>query len=369
MNYLQAYLLSTTTCVKGYSHAVLINSEVNRCFRFENSFLDSIRFSYGVRNKPISDDESFNKFMIESSFCFNADNTNYFGSAEPSLAHEFLESGDVIIQINENHKIFDYLKVFLMQSVSYGFDVVQLQIFDEASLQKVTELISKFRDRTTSFELFISGISQESAWLEVFNTFFGISQLAFFSADKNHFEKLPYNRMLLKTTSKMANIQCGKILPKNFVPTFEFMNFSRIQNSCLSHKISIDAQGNIKNCPSMAQSFGNIKDTTLQEALDHPDFKKYWNVTKDQVQVCKDCEFRYICTDCRAYLENPEDMYSKPLKCGYDPYTGVWEEWSTNPLKQRAIDYYDMRHILPELSASPPNSTHHADTNDATTAG
>lgn len=103
----------------------------------------------------------------------------------------------------------------------------------------------------------------------------------------------------------------------------------------------------------MSQSFGNIKDTTLQEALDHPDFKKYWNVTKDQIEVCKDCEFRYICTDCRAYIENPEDMYSKPLKCGYNPYTAEWAEWSTNPLKQKAIDYYGMREVLPEFKMKP----------------
>lgn len=102
MNYLQTYLLSTTTCVKGYSHTVLINSDVNKCFRFENSFLDSIIFSYEARNKPISDDENFNKFLIESSFCFSADNTNYFGATESSLPHDFLESGDIIVQINEN---------------------------------------------------------------------------------------------------------------------------------------------------------------------------------------------------------------------------------------------------------------------------
>ena len=65
----------------------------------------------------------------------------------------------------------------------------------------------------------------------------------------------------------------------------------------------------------MSQSFGNIKDTTLEEALCHPDFKKYWNITKDQIEVCKDCEFRHICTDCRAYIEEPDNQYSKPLKC------------------------------------------------------
>ena len=90
----------------------------------------------------------------------------------------------------------------------------------------------------------------------------------------------------------------------------------------------------------MSQSFGNIKYTSLKQALEHKDFKKYWNITKDQIDICKACEFRYVCTDCRAYKENPLDDYSKPLKCGYDPYTNEWSDWSTNPLKQKAIEYY-----------------------------
>ena len=96
----------------------------------------------------------------------------------------------------------------------------------------------------------------------------------------------------------------------------------------------------------MPKIYGNITNDKLQDALKHPDFKKSWLISKDQVLTCKDCEFRYICTDCRAYLEDPEDIFSKPLKCGYNPYTCEWEEWSTNPLKQKAIDYYGMRSIL-----------------------
>ena len=48
------------------------------------------------------------------------------------------------------------------------------------------------------------------------------------------------------------------------------------------------------------------------------------NIKKDQISVCKDCEFRYVCTDCRAYTQNSGDQYSKPLKCNYDPYTATW---------------------------------------------
>ena len=91
----------------------------------------------------------------------------------------------------------------------------------------------------------------------------------------------------------------------------------------------------------MKESYGNIKDTTLEEVLNKKGFKKLWTIHKDKIKVCQDCEFRHICTDCRAYREDPEDIYSKPLKCGYSPYTNEWEEWSTNPLKQKAIKHYD----------------------------
>ena len=144
---------------------------------------------------------------------------------------------------------------------------------------------------------------------------------------------------------------CGEINKEYF--SCNNINYQEANkfNSCLHKKIAIDKDGNIKNCPSMPQSFGNIKDTTLEEALNHQDFKKYWNLTKDNIEVCKDCEFRYICTDCRAYTErthtNSEGLdISKPLKCGYNPYTGEWEEWSTNPLKEKAIKYYGMEDLI-----------------------
>ena len=144
---------------------------------------------------------------------------------------------------------------------------------------------------------------------------------------------------------------CGNISIDHFCTSIPQFHESHYYNSCLNRKISIDAEGNIKNCPSMTESFGNIKDTTLAEALEKPGFKKYWNINKDKIHVCKDCEFRYICTDCRAYVEDPKDILSKPLKCGYNPYTGEWSEWSTNPLKQKAIEFYGMREMVDEMNA------------------
>lgn len=153
-----------------------------------------------------------------------------------------------------------------------------------------------------------------------------------------------------KVTFVEENIQinsCGKIDLKYFNTNLLKVLEAKNYNSCLHKKISIDVEGNIRNCPSMPQSFGNIKDTTLEDALSHPDFKRYWNITKDSIEVCKDCEFRYICTDCRAYTEMTHKSekgldVSRPLKCGYNPYNNEWEEWSKNPLKKKAINYYGL---------------------------
>jgi SPASM domain peptide maturase of grasp-with-spasm system len=136
---------------------------------------------------------------------------------------------------------------------------------------------------------------------------------------------------------------CGIISKKYFCVNNvrDFMH-NKLCNSCLNRKISIDIDGNIKNCPSMQNVFGNVKNTALEDMLNHPEFKELWHITKDQIDVCKDCEFRYICTDCRAFLENPENIYSKPLKCGYNPETCEWKDWSTDSLKQKAIKYYDL---------------------------
>lgn len=144
--------------------------------------------------------------------------------------------------------------------------------------------------------------------------------------------KVPYNHNC-----------CGCIKKDNFNINLYLYTESQNHNTCLNRKISIDGKGYVKNCLSMKENYGNFKDIFLKDIVDKDTFKKYWNITKDKIEVCKDCEFRNICTDCRAFIDSPSNIYSKPLKCGYNPYSNVWEEWSLNPLKQKAIEFYSLK--------------------------
>lgn len=94
---------------------------------------------------------------------------------------------------------------------------------------------------------------------------------------------------------------------------------SMYYNNCLYKKIAVDKEGYIKNCPSMKERFGHVTETTLTSVVQSDGFKKYWHITKDKIEVCSQCELRYVCQDCRAYTIETGNPYSKPLKCRYDP--------------------------------------------------
>lgn len=230
---------------------------------------------------------------------------------------------------------------------------LQLRIYRQIKFIDLKVILEKIESTSiVGIDIYLKFISTEEVKeiKKMANTFPRINNVIIYAASINKqicFEGEKYTANIALIKQPISNCSsCGVISPSYFAINIDSFTESLNRNSCLNQKISVDIQGNIKNCPSMKESFGNIKKITLEEALGKRGFKKYWNVTKDKIKGCKDCEFRHICTDCRAYLENPDDIYSKPLKCGYDPYTMKWEDWSKNPIKQKAINQYKLRETI-----------------------
>ncbi len=120
-----------------------------------------------------------------------------------------------------------------------------------------------------------------------------------------------------------TELLCGNFHFNYFVVNIDFFSESQKYNTCLNRKISIDVNGEIKNCPSMAKSYGNICDTSISSVLKQKLFRELWKINKDLIKECKDCEFRYSCMDCRAFVEDSNDILSKPLKCNYQPNSNL----------------------------------------------
>ncbi len=345
--------------VKGAKRSIICDVQNNLYYFIPNSLfkiLDS--FSGKTVNYVKKEFDNEHDDVIDEYFDFlHSKNLIFYHSGPelfPKLSLDWKSPSPItnaIIDYGElNHDFFEILQQLELLKCSN----LQLRFFSHKPISLIEELFSiieKERSRISHVDIvlpFYTGLA-ELDFQEFFKNHPRIHSLVLYNSPFRRSDKPIWNRLgyLIHTDRNIKNIKhCGIISTEYFYSNIKLFSESQSHNSCLNRKISIDTKGNIKNCPSMPQSFGNITNTTLQDALAHPDFKKYWNITKDQIAVCKDCEFRYICTDCRAYLENPKDQYSKPLKCGYDPYTNQWEEWSTNPLKQKAIEYYGMQDLV-----------------------
>ena len=291
-------------------------------------------------------DEYF-KFLENSELGFFTNEPENFPKLENTWKTPSIVSNAIIdIGLHTNH---DFFKIKI-QLDKLNCKAIELRFYTEKSFNVLCDILNHFEDTRLQHILLIVRFSNElknddleyiiSKYKKVVSIVVHSSNQAFPVDVENKDFAITHTKQIINSAS-----HCGLIQTNYFSPNMDTFFESIKHNSCLNKKISIDINGDIKNCPSMQKSYGNIENSTLEEAINKNDFKKYWNITKDQIEVCKDCEFRYICTDCRAYVEN-DNEYSKPLKCGYSPYTNEWDDWSTNPLKQKAIKHYGMQELI-----------------------
>jgi SPASM domain peptide maturase of grasp-with-spasm system len=239
----------------------------------------------------------------------------------PHIVHNAVV--DLKDSIHDFDKIFDELD-FL------GCRHLQVRFFKLVDLSTIDNILAKGRNnRILSIELLVQ--YDQSVSLEDYKKLsfrnIKITNIIVAGAQKSESESLGIDKTktIVWSKSKIDNCSsCGVIHPTYFAINMEAFTEARNFNSCLNNKISIDINGDIKNCPSSSESYGNIENKSLIDVIGQKAFKKLWNITKDQVDTCKICEFRYVCTDCRIYISNTNNIYSKPSKCNYDPETATW---------------------------------------------
>jgi radical SAM protein with 4Fe4S-binding SPASM domain len=105
----------------------------------------------------------------------------------------------------------------------------------------------------------------------------------------------------------------------------DFYGFNRKFNSCWGQKMAVTADGKIKPCIHSGIEVGDLQKDDPAAVIEK--MQEYWQITKDKVEKCKDCELRYACFDCREIARREAgDLLAAPPYCQYDPYKGVWPE-------------------------------------------
>lgn len=353
------YVYSNIQVTKGKNRSILIDNQYKQLHFIPNVLAEIIldnnykipllkmMKSVGEINKLVFQD--YITFLLDQKLgiILNSKETTYFPIIESNYENPS-KITNCLVDFNDTIK-FNFKSLVTQLSILQVI-AIEIRFFKTINWKELNEIMvllkkSPIRNINLHFK-----DSSKIDINELLNIYSKVCNLYLYNCDKNEIIRQDcYNTGYIIQTNQdlKSHLCCGVVKPHYF--TFELDHyFESIKfNTCLNKKISIDTNGNIKNCPSMKESFGNINETRLIDVVNNHDFYKYYSIKKDDISVCKDCEFRHICTDCRAYIESPDDIYSKPLKCGYDPFTNKWEEWSANPLKQKAIDFYGLKEILP----------------------
>ena len=97
-------------------------------------------------------------------------------------------------------------------------------------------------------------------------------------------------------------------------------------NDCWGNKISIDTDGSIKPCLWSKDSLGNIMEDNIKSMVISGKLDSYWFLTKDKIETCCECEYRYACSSCGVLSVNMSgSMTAHPPNCNYNPKEGIWK--------------------------------------------
>lgn len=288
--------------------------------------------------------EEYFDFLLDKELAFYTDEPELFPEIDMAARFPSVVQ-NAILDINKDSD-HPYEKIF-GELEALGCIALQVRIFYAMPLDELSGILSYCKDsRLNHLDIitqYYDGVEKAANMLVEDHP--RINNILLHSSPKDRYDIVEVQKseqaIIYYTDVIDSDAHCGIIHPSHFSINIDHFKEARHFNSCLQGKISVDARGEIRNCPSMPQGFGHISSTSLQEALEKKQFKKYWDVNKDQIKICQDCEFRYICTDCRAFVQNPEDDLSKPAKCSYNPYETVWENPEDDPRDKNYVRNFE----------------------------
>ena len=116
--------------------------------------------------------------------------------------------------------------------------------------------------------------------------------------------------------------------PDQFNTNVSLFSEAQYHHTYFNRKLFVGEMGEIKNAPECEEIHGYIQSINeiqqLHRIIQTPAFQRFWYANKDRCDVCKDCEYRYMCIDNRGFSEKKNGYWYHKQACNYNPYTGEW---------------------------------------------
>lgn len=100
-------------------------------------------------------------------------------------------------------------------------------------------------------------------------------------------------------------------------------------NSCWQGKINITCDGYVSPCImsyDLINENYNVRKDSIDNIIDDYLIPEFWYMSKDYIEECRECEYRYVCKDCRPICIEGKNVFAKGNNCTYNPFKGLWND-------------------------------------------
>ena len=301
------------------------NSLYNFLIEFDKTSIDVISKNFSDKENLIVDE--YLMFLLENEYIFEVDNELLNQFPKINLDWDYPSKiNNAIICFSPYKwklrvtKIIDLLDKLNCQDIQIRFceKIDEIELFDlldnftDSKVNSMTLILPYFKISKLFYNMLI-----KNQWID---------QVVFFNAtEKIADEDLDYSSNQISYSTKSISELFILENSNQFVIDLMLFCESQLHHSYYNRKLFIDEFGQIKNAPESIEIFGNIDDINdFNLILKNEAFQKYWKLTKDKCDVCKVCEFRYICVDNRLPIIRNDGSHYHQTECNYNPYICKW---------------------------------------------
>lgn len=322
-------LFECCIAVKGAKKGIIMDLQRGDIFSVSNAILDLLEEysnksvyqllkDYRHQKKVL---KKYIQFFYENELIFITEDLSRFPKINTKTEKPFVID-TVVLEIDDLQKFKQKFIKEDLNSIGCKNLVLISKTFCVDNLKIVLALIEKSKvELVSAFLPFVYGLSQIKNIAKSNRRFRNIT---FYNAKedlgsaKDVYPKCFYTKKDLKTILS-KNIQDTNSFAINIDAYLESLNYNLFYN----RRVYIDNMGNIKHNFSQLSSFGNIKVSPILDIVSQNNFKRLTRITKDQIEVCKDCEYRYCCPDNRIPIVKDKIIHHNTT-CNYDPYQNTW---------------------------------------------
>lgn len=332
-------LFGNCIIVKGYHESIICDLEKGRFLPTSNKILDVIKVNETNR-LPITEIKNHynNKFdngidvlfdyLIKQGYGFFTKTPDFF----PKISLEWDSPFPLTNSVIEIEK--DSLSLGIngiMQIVKIGCQAIEIRLLSDIdinSIKKILDIINASRTSCVYLIIKYNPKINSDFLTELYLKWDFISSIVVHTAPKiEKISKSLPDDLKERITIKNTKLYGEKVLSKlNPIMVINLDSFTEAinYNLGLNRKLSINSKGEIKNYLNHKKVFGNIFCDKIEEILDSHTFIEKWFVTKDQIAICKDCQYRYFCMD-NSDLIVKKGHYHRITKCNFNPYKNTWD--------------------------------------------